>query len=157
MGSHNPPPSGPSVIARTHSFLPSRWDTLISQSTPFKTSILAGTRFPLQSMWDLTIHPIQGSASSLALVPLSNRCGISQFAPFRAQHPRWPSFPPPTNVGSHNPPPLRPNVLTDTHSPSHQYEISQYHENKPNFLKKTNQLRCTIINPSEEQKTHHQL
>ena len=32
-------------------------------------------RSPLQSMWDLTIHPFQGPAFSLTLVPFSNRCG----------------------------------------------------------------------------------
>ena len=44
-------------------------------------------------------------ASSLALVPLSNRCEISQSTPFRAQRPRWHSFPSPIDVGSHNTPP----------------------------------------------------
>ena len=41
-------------------------------------------RFPPQSMWDLTIHPLRGPASSLTLVPFSNRCGIPQSTPFRA-------------------------------------------------------------------------
>ena len=35
------------------------------------------TRSSLQSMWDLTIHPLRGPTSSLALVPLSNQCEIS--------------------------------------------------------------------------------
>ena len=41
-------------------------------------------RSPLQPIWDLTIHPLRGPASSLTLVPLSNRCGISQSTPFGA-------------------------------------------------------------------------
>ena len=36
-------------------------------------------------MWDLTIHPIWGPASSLALIPFSNRCGTStKSTPLRA-------------------------------------------------------------------------
>ena len=31
-----------------------------------------------QPMWNLTIHPLWGSVSSLALVPFSNRCGTPQ-------------------------------------------------------------------------------
>ena len=34
-------------------------------------------------MWDLTIHSLQGLASSLALVPFSNRCGTLDPPPFR--------------------------------------------------------------------------
>ena len=48
-------------------------------------------RSPPQSMWDLTIHPLQGPASLLTLVPFSNRCGT-----------------PP------NPPPSGPSILTGT-------------------------------------------
>ena len=40
----------------------------------------------------------------LALVPLSNRRGISQSTSFRSQCPHWHSFPSPTYVGSHNTP-----------------------------------------------------
>ena len=32
-------------------------------------------------MWDLTIHPLRGSTSSLTFIPLSNQCGISQSHP----------------------------------------------------------------------------
>ena len=54
-----------------------------------RTSVLDGTRSFLQSMWNLTIHLFRGLAFSLALVPLFNWCGISQYTTFRAQHPRW--------------------------------------------------------------------
>ena len=90
MGSYNPPPS--------------------------RSSILAGTLSSLQSMWDLTIHPLRGLTSSLVLVLLSNRCGISQSTPFKAKQPGWYSFFSPIDVGSHNPPPLRPSILAGTHS-----------------------------------------
>ena len=33
--------------------------------------------FSLQPMWDITIRPFRGPASSLTLVPFSNRCGTS--------------------------------------------------------------------------------
>jgi len=39
------------------------------------------SRFPPQPMWDLTIHHFWGPAPSLALVSLSNWCGISQSTP----------------------------------------------------------------------------
>ena len=42
---------------------------------------------PIQSTWDLTIHTLRGSVSSLTLVLLSNRCGISKSTPFGTQHP----------------------------------------------------------------------
>ena len=51
--------------------------------------MLASIRSPLQSMWDLTIPPLGDLVCSLTLVPLSNRCGISQSTPFGAQRPRW--------------------------------------------------------------------
>ena len=38
---------------------------------------------------NLTIHPFRGLASSLALVPFSDRCGISQSTSFGGQHTRW--------------------------------------------------------------------
>ena len=93
------------------------WDLTIRH--PSRPSILDGTRSPLQSMWDLTIlphphfkaqrpcwhsfpspinvgshnppPPLRGPTSLLALIPLSNRCGISQSTPppFGAQRPRW--------------------------------------------------------------------
>ena len=40
-------------------------------STPLSRMLCS----PLRPMWDLTIHPLQSSASLLALVSLSNRCG----------------------------------------------------------------------------------
>ena len=44
--------------------------------------------FSSQLMWDLTIHPRQGSASLLALVPFSNRCGtLTKSTRFGAQRP----------------------------------------------------------------------
>ena len=39
---------------------------------------------PLQLMWDLTIHLLRAPTSSISLVPLSNRCGISQFSPLQS-------------------------------------------------------------------------
>ena len=38
-------------------------------------------RYLPQLMWDLTIHLLRGPASSLALVPFSNRCGTPQSTP----------------------------------------------------------------------------
>ena len=71
------PPSGPSVFADTHSSLQSMWDLTISPLS--RPNVLIGTRFSLQSMWDLTIHPLQGPTSSLTLVLLFNRYRVSQF------------------------------------------------------------------------------
>ena len=74
-------------------------------------------------MWDLTIYPLRGPASSLALIPFSNRCGTPNPPPLG-----------PTSLLLHclmsipfgaQPPcdgdltihlPSRPNVLTDTFS-----------------------------------------
>ena len=77
VGSHNPPrPSAsrycplwalsfelPLKVLKTH-LLGRGFHTLIK-----------GVPFSSPTMWNLTIHPLQGSTSSLALVPFSNRCG----------------------------------------------------------------------------------
>ena len=66
---------------------------------------------PLQPTWDLTIHSLCGSTSSLALVPLFNQCEILLSTPFEAQRPHWHSF---LSLGSHNPPssePSEPSIL----------------------------------------------
>ena len=81
-----------------------------SQFTPFGASILGGTRFPLQSMWDLTIHPL------------------------RDQHPRWHSFPPSINVGSHNPPPSGPASSVALVSLFNQCRMSQFTPFKASVL-----------------------
>ena len=54
-------------------------------------------------------------------VLLPNRCEISQSIPFKAQHPRWHSFPSSIDVGPHNTVPSGPSVLLGTASctPSH--------------------------------------
>ena len=60
MGSHIPPPSGPSILADTHSLLQSMWTP---QSTPFGPSVLAG--IPPH------VHPLRVSVSSLGHRPVS--------------------------------------------------------------------------------------
>ena len=57
------------------------WDLTIHP--PSRPSVLTGTSSPLKLMWDLTINPLWGLVSSFALVPLSNRCEISQSTPLR--------------------------------------------------------------------------
>ena len=47
-------------------------------------------------------------------VPLSNRCGSHNTLSYEAQYPRWHSFLSPIDLGAHNPPPSRPNVLAGT-------------------------------------------
>ena len=62
VGSHNPPPSGPSVLVSTRSFLPSTWD-------------------------HHQIHPLRGPTSlSLSLSLLAHRL---MSTPFGEQPPRW--------------------------------------------------------------------
>ena len=85
-------------------------------------------------MWDLTIHPFQGPTSSLALVPLPNRHGISQSTPFKAQRPRWLSFLSPIDVRSHNPLPSGPNVLTGSCSSLQSTWYLTIHPSRPNVL-----------------------
>ena len=41
-------------------------------------TLIKNVRFPLQPMWGFTIYSLRGLAYLLTLVPLSNRCGISQ-------------------------------------------------------------------------------
>ena len=50
---------------------------------PSRSMILTSTHSSLQSMWELTITPLWGPASLLALVPLSYHCGVSLSTPFR--------------------------------------------------------------------------
>ena len=90
---------------------------VVSHNPPLsKPNVLASSRSSLQSTWYLTIHPFQSPTSSLALVPLSNRHGISQSTPLKTQRPHWLSFLPPIDMVSHNPPLSRPNILTGSRS-----------------------------------------
>ena len=109
--SHNPTSSGPRVLADTHS--------------------------PLQSMWDLTIHPLSGPSVLAGTPPSVWHCNSSSpllvnFFLFglslkvfktrllgRSFHTliKNVSFSSPNNVRSHNPPPFRTSVLADTCSP----------------------------------------
>jgi len=87
----------------------------ISQSTPFGVQHprwhSSGVHLPLE----LSVpHPYRE-----CFVPLSNWCEISQSTPFGAQHPRWRSSLSPIDVGSHNSPPLGPNILAGTRSGVH--------------------------------------
>ena len=129
VGSHNPPSSGPSILVGPRFSLQSMWDLTIhppsgpSVLTGFRSSLqsmwdltihplLAGPCFSLQSMWDLTIHPLRDQASSLVLVSLSPiDVGSHNPPPFRAERPRWYSFPSPIDVGFHNPPSSGPSIL----------------------------------------------
>ena len=79
------------------------WDLTIHSS--LGSSVLAGTRSLLQSMWDPPIHPLL-EPNVLVGTPL-------RVHPLQAQPL---SFSSPTDVGSHNPPPLEPNVLASTRS-----------------------------------------
>ena len=60
--------------------------------------------------------PLRNLASSLKLIPFSNRCVTLQSTPFEIFHTliKNASFPSPTNVESHNSLPLRLSVLADT-------------------------------------------
>ena len=84
MGSHNPPSfRGLSVLVGIRFPLQLMWDLTIHLSSGSR--ILVDTRSSLQLMCDLTIHLhlTPSPASSLTLIPLSNQYGISQSTPFR--------------------------------------------------------------------------
>ena len=86
VGHHNPLLSVPSVLAGTLSFLQSMWDSFLPpinvglppNPPPLEPSVLTGTpprvyppswnseKADLQSMWDITIHPLWGPVSLLA-------------------------------------------------------------------------------------------
>ena len=95
--------------------LQSTWDLTIHPLLGL--SVLVGTRSPHQLLWDLIIHLFRGPASSLALVFLSNRCGISELTPFEAQRPCWHTFHSPINMRSYNPPLFAPSILAGTRFP----------------------------------------
>ena len=70
---------------------------------------------PPQPMWDLTIHPLRGPVSSLALVPFSNRYGTPPIHPLRDPRPCWYTTLGPTPLPSaHNPPSSGLSVLAST-------------------------------------------
>ena len=62
VGHHNPPPSGPSVLADTLSFLQSMWDR--PKSIPFGASILIGIPPRVYLLWGTTRRPTHRSVSS---------------------------------------------------------------------------------------------
>ena len=67
VGSHNPPPSGLSVLVGTHSLFQSTWEPPIH--LPSGTSVLFGT--------PPRVHPLPGLVSSLAHRPVSGSDTIS--------------------------------------------------------------------------------
>ena len=123
---------------------------------------------PPHSMCDITIHPPSGpSVFPFRAFPqgfkthlleegfhtlykwwsvlLFIQCGTSQSTPFRAQHPRWHSFLTPINVGPPpNPPPLGPNVLTDT--PSRVYSLWGTARRLAHRLKPGSDTICNALN-----------
>ena len=95
------PPSKPSVLVGTHSFLQLMWD-----SEPYQS-------FPPQPMWNIKIHPFKAHRPSwhsfLSLIDVRPLLNI------RVQHSRWYPFLSQIDVGSlQNPPSSGPSVLTGT-------------------------------------------